>query len=526
MNRFPALNHLSELTPVTHGGAQQLAARGLNPDSLIDFSATVFPGELPGPVRRAIAQAPATSYPDPGCTALRAALARRHGITADEVLVGNGSVALIHAVARASLAPEHRALIVGPTFGEYRLAVALTGAVPVIVDLPGSNVVLNVVLDAIRAHRPRLVFVCNPNNPTGLRWTDDELETIANEAFLIVDEAYAGFLRPPPPIRPSDGRIVLRSMTKDRGLAGLRVGYAVAAPQVLRPVAMCLTPWGVNGVAQAAARVALSCDETYDEALRGLWAERERLRAALTARGFTVGGGEAPYFLVEVANASATQARLLEQGILVRDCTSFGLPRHIRISPRTPAQGDRLVAALAGEPLPEVADGRLILVLGGARSGKSTHAEQLAAQLGGDKVSYIATAQIFDDEMRDRIARHRQQRPSAWQTLEEPFDVAGALRQAEHPVVIVECATLLASNWLLRDDEAAAHAAVEALIEAISRRIVIVVSNEVGSGIVPATALGRRFRDLQGRINRRLMDAADRGFLLVAGQPLSVKGAS
>ncbi len=523
MTPFPALQHLQDLVAVPHGGAAQLVARGLDPDRLLDFSATTYPGPTPGPIRRAMSSGPLASYPDPACTRLRADLARRHGVPEDCVLVANGSVALIHGIARACLAPGKTALVVGPTFGEYRHAAELAGAS--VVEVAATQV--SQILAGIEVHRPTLVFLCNPNNPTGKLWSQEDVEAIAKQSFVLLDEAYAGFLQPELAPMWGRGRIVLRSMTKDRGLAGVRVGYAIAHPETLGPIALCLTPWAVSAVAQWAARAALQLDAVYDDALRALWMERRRLRDALAERGFTLCDGQAPFFLVEVGDATATKEHLLEHGVLVRDCTSFGLPTHIRVSPRTPDQGDRLVAALSGEPMPQATPcGRITLVLGGARSGKSTHAEALAAQRGGEQVSYIATAQIFDEEMADRIAKHRTQRDAAWETLEAPLQVASALREAKHNVVLLDCITLLASNWLLSEGEEAALQAVDALLDTArdTRRDLVVVSNEVGSGVVPNNTLARRFRDLQGLLNRRLMDAADLGVLLVAGQPITVKG--
>ena len=167
-----------------------------------------------------------------------------------------------------------------------------------------------------------------------------------------------------------------------------------------------------------------------------------------------------------------------------------------------------------------------MLVLGGARSGKSRTAERIASELGGSSVTYLATAEVRDTEMADRVARHRQDRPSAWQTLEEPLAVAESLGRAEHPTVLLDCLTLLATNHLLQADEDSAHAEVDRLVAAARARggTLIVVANQVGSGIVPDNALARRFRDLQGRLNQQLAEAADRVLLVVAGQTLTLKG--
>ncbi len=188
----------------------------------------------------------------------------------------------------------------------------------------------------------------------------------------------------------------------------------------------------------------------------------------------------------------------------------------------------------------------LILILGGARSGKSTFAERLAAN-SGRTVAFIATATADDDEMRERIAHHRASRPREWHTLEEPLDLAGALVQAYKlaDVVLLDCITLWLGNMLLQEsagqvesddkgkeatsslfDERALKE-IEALLAVIQsaepHKTLIVVTNEVGLGIVPAYALGRVYRDTLGYVNQLLAHAADRVYLMVAGMAVDIK---
>ncbi|WP_370882020.1 bifunctional adenosylcobinamide kinase/adenosylcobinamide-phosphate guanylyltransferase [Labrys wisconsinensis] len=163
----------------------------------------------------------------------------------------------------------------------------------------------------------------------------------------------------------------------------------------------------------------------------------------------------------------------------------------------------------------------MTLVLGGARSGKSAHAEGLVAAL-PPPWTYIATAQAFDAEMRERIAEHRRRRDARWATLEAPLDLAGALAAAQGPV-LVDCLTLWLTNLMLAEvDRDAAFAALEAALDAAPRPVVL-VSNEVGLGIVPDNALARAFRDEAGRLNQRLARRAERVLFLVAGLPMVVK---
>ena len=167
------------------------------------------------------------------------------------------------------------------------------------------------------------------------------------------------------------------------------------------------------------------------------------------------------------------------------------------------------------------------LVLGGARSGKSRYAVEQAAQSAG-RVAFLATARALDGDMATRIARHRAERPAAWTTLEEPQDIVAACRRAatSHDLIVVDCATVWVANLMERgDDDAAVLAAADDLAKLLRERVLsmLVVSNEVGEGVHPPTALGRRFRDLLGSVNQRLASAADRVTLMVAGLPLSLK---
>ncbi|WP_380786111.1 bifunctional adenosylcobinamide kinase/adenosylcobinamide-phosphate guanylyltransferase [Sphingomonas sp. R86521] len=167
---------------------------------------------------------------------------------------------------------------------------------------------------------------------------------------------------------------------------------------------------------------------------------------------------------------------------------------------------------------------RTWLVLGGARSGKSRHAQAIAEAGGGDHV-FIATAQAFDGEMRDRIARHRADRDARWRTIEAPLALAEAIRAAdgEGVVMLVDCLTLWVSNLLLGEHDI--DAATEMLVATVAaaRGRIVFVSNEVGYGIVPDNALARRFRDVAGILNQRVAAVVDRVDLVAAGLPLRLK---
>lgn len=166
----------------------------------------------------------------------------------------------------------------------------------------------------------------------------------------------------------------------------------------------------------------------------------------------------------------------------------------------------------------------LTLVLGGAASGKSLYSEKLVNAAAAPKV-YVATAQAFDAEMSQKIARHKVQRGDGWTTIEEPIEIASILVEQEtDSVVLLDCATLWLTNVLLADeDEVAMSEALCAALAACPARVVV-VSNEVGYGIVPENALSRRFREAQGRLNQKIAAQADSVVVVMAGLPLALKG--
>jgi adenosylcobinamide kinase / adenosylcobinamide-phosphate guanylyltransferase len=171
---------------------------------------------------------------------------------------------------------------------------------------------------------------------------------------------------------------------------------------------------------------------------------------------------------------------------------------------------------------------RVTLVLGGVRSGKSRFALEIASR--ATNVTFVATARSCDDEMRTKIERHRAERPPHWQTKEAPLAIAEAIDAGDdrNELVLVDCLTLFASNPMEAHGESrsAIASSVDAVCAALrnARRSIVLVSNEVGSGIVPAYAAGRQFRDLLGEINQQVAAIADQVAWMIAGLPLMIKG--
>lgn len=178
--------------------------------------------------------------------------------------------------------------------------------------------------------------------------------------------------------------------------------------------------------------------------------------------------------------------------------------------------------------------GKIILVTGGARSGKSTFAEKLALKIGKNRAAYIATAQIFDDEMESRVKIHRERRGNEWTTFESPFNADKIILQAAEnfDVILFDCVTIYLSNFLCNenlDDDEKIFADFEKLIKNLidaaknSNATIIFVSNEVGAGIVPENKLARKFRDLAGLANQKIAAESEKVFLTVAGLAVDIK---
>lgn len=334
------------LSEVTHGALNhtELAALGIDPASVLDFSASVNSFGPSPRVVEAITNSWIHCYPDRDATEFRKALASHLGVPMDCLIAGNGSSELLYLIGLAFLRPADQVLVVGPTYSEYSRVARLMGATVSFCqaspqsafDFPTCSVE-----DSIRALRPRALFVCHPNNPTGqlaptetiCQWAD-----VFPQTLFIIDEAYIEFAPHADSFTKSirDNIVVLRSMTKAYGLAGLRLGYAVSTPEVIDLFARVRPPWSVSAIAQNAGIAALQDAIYLQRSLASLAGEKTLLLERLTSLGVLTLPSETHFFLIRVSNATATRQQLLNSGILVRDCTSFGMPEFLRISPQTP----------------------------------------------------------------------------------------------------------------------------------------------------------------------------------------------
>jgi histidinol-phosphate/aromatic aminotransferase/cobyric acid decarboxylase-like protein len=341
-----------------HGGPSGDPAADAPAAAALDFSASVSAyGPAPA-VARAARRAPLDAYPDPTSRRVRERAAERWGRAPSEVVFGAGAAELIFAVALAYVRTGDAVLIATPTFGEYARAATLVGATvhEVRARQPRYAVHSEAVAAAVRRVRPRLAFLCAPNNPTGQALSNADVRLVADAcdsvgALLVLDQSYDTFADRPlgTPALPGHPAVLhLRSITKDHALAGLRAAFAVGPAPVAAAVERARVPWAASSVAQAAAEATFGHGaELYvRRAVAKLRAERLRVEAALTRIGLPHPPTSTHFLLVDVGDAARTTRLLGARGVKVRDCSSFHLPRHIRVSVRKPTETGVLIAAL------------------------------------------------------------------------------------------------------------------------------------------------------------------------------------
>jgi histidinol-phosphate aminotransferase len=297
-------------------------------------------------------------YPDGGAPALAAAVAGALGVATAQLLFGNGGDEIITLVARALLDPGDEVVVPDPAFEPYTTAALLSGAGVVRSPLRDYRVDLDDVLARVGA-RTKLVCLASPHNPTGTALPRADWERFLRrcppDVLVLLDEAYVDFVEEPGAAadglasladRPG-GLVLLRTFSKIAGLAGLRVGYAIADPAVIAMLERVREPFNVSRLGQAGAAAAVGDTAHREATRRTIWAERRALAAALAARGLPSPPSEANFLIVRLGRpAGPVVAALRARGVLVRDGTAVGLPAHLRVTVGTAAQNARLLAAL------------------------------------------------------------------------------------------------------------------------------------------------------------------------------------
>ena len=360
-----APSYIRSIAPYQPGKPISELARelGLPEAGIIKLASNENPIGVSPLAQRAIGRAVAdlARYPDGNGFELKQALSRRFGVDPAAIVLGNGSNDVLELAARAFLTADLEAIYARHAFAVYPLAVQATGARGIEVAARDFGHDLAAMRSAVTG-RTRVVFVANPNNPTGT-WIAPEplrafIASVPQNVLVVLDEAYNEYLEPSQHAESTAwivehrNLIVSRTFSKAYGLAALRVGYGIMDAKVSDMMNRVRQPFNVNALAQAAAVAALADTEYVDESRRLNAAGMRALTEGAHALGLTYVPSHANFLLIRVGNAAHVYQRLLEQGVIVRPVAGYGLPEFLRVTVGLPAENrrflDALAAALAG----------------------------------------------------------------------------------------------------------------------------------------------------------------------------------
>lgn len=352
--------------PCVHGAEVLGAAEqsGLSPEIISDFSSSVNPL---GPSKRALDAAKSafgqiSAYPDSNSNDLRRVIAEHFGVSKENVIVGNGSTELMYLFAEVFVGPGEKVVMPAPTFGEYEAAICRAGGAPLLVKLD-RDFGIDVGLFKQKLREAKVVFLCNPNNPTSILIPQEVLTDIvetalAQDTLVFLDEDFLEFVDDEKnlslvgAIDRYPNLFVLKSFTKIYGLTGLRVGYGVARKGLIDVLLRTKIPWNVNCIGQAAAISALKDREHLRVTLELIRKEKAWLGSEFASiGGFSFSFPDANYFFIDVRESGFTALELknemLKRGFLIRDCSSFkGLDEFfIRVAVKTHEENQRLIGA-------------------------------------------------------------------------------------------------------------------------------------------------------------------------------------
>jgi threonine-phosphate decarboxylase len=358
--RVTVRDDLKSLTPCEHGGGIVDISETM--PRVLDFSANFNPYLHPL-VKSAIEQATkaAYQYPEPTYKRFREAVGAHLGVSSDSIVPGNGSVELIRLCAQALLEKGDKVIIPAPTFSEYELACRLSGAEPLIVPLWTEQAFKRDLFSALADDNIRMVFLCNPNNPTGKRLARETVTEIAakcqaSQTFLLLDEVFIELSDPRQSVVRAnlDDVLVLRSLTKSFSIPGIRASYGVTSPSFAHILNSIRLPWNLNSIAEAVTVELLKDCESYLDVSRAKIAAQRRwlTRELAMVSGLEPLESDANFVMVNVVGTSLTSSefalRMKRHGFLIRDCHSFRLTEYdyVRIAVRTKTENVRLLDAI------------------------------------------------------------------------------------------------------------------------------------------------------------------------------------
>jgi histidinol-phosphate aminotransferase len=328
---------------------------GLKPEQIIKLASNENPL---GPSPKAVAAMQeallkAHYYPDGGGYHLRTAIAQHFQLTLENVMLGNGSNEIIEFLGHAFLQPGDNIIVADHAFVIYKLMAHLFGAKAIEVPDPELTADVDAMAGAVTS-RTKLIYLANPNNPTGTMVNDSAIEhlieQVSDEVIIVLDEAYYEFLPDPPPtlrhIHDRENVILLRTFSKIQGLAALRIGYGLAHPQLIRVLQKCRQPFNANAIGQIGAIAGLQDTEHQERTRRVAFEGRRFLEEGFRQRGLEYVPSSANFVLVKVGNGQEIFQKLLRRGTIVRATGEYKLPEWVRVSVGTMDQNRRFFADL------------------------------------------------------------------------------------------------------------------------------------------------------------------------------------
>ena len=351
-------NEILSLTPYIPGRHIKAVEAELGITDIIKMASNENPmGPSPKAVEAATeAVRESNTYPDSHCTYLREALAKHLQVGEQNLVFGNGAHEMIFMLTATFLKPGEEAVIPLPSFGEYVAAVRLAGGIVKPTALQDLTIDLESCLDAI-TENTKLVFICNPNNPTGTlieaEKINDFMERVPGHVLVIYDEAYGEYIDAPSYpngidwVKQGKNVIVLRTFSKVYSLAGLRVGYAVANDALADYMGRVRLVFNVNGIAQAAAVAALGDKEYFNMSIENNWQGKEYLYKTLSELGIGYIPTQANFLLIDIlGDSNQVFQELMKLGVIVRPGSLFGLTNYLRVTIGTQEQNIRFIQAL------------------------------------------------------------------------------------------------------------------------------------------------------------------------------------
>lgn len=354
-----APEHITAITPYPPGKPIEELEREYGISGSIKLASNENPLG-PSPMAVAAMQAEMCKlnrYPDGSGFYLRKKLAEKFTLPFDGILLGNGSNEIIELVIRAFLSRGDEVLMPSPSFLLYRLVVQWMGGKPVPIPLNNLDIDLPAMARAV-TERTKIIFLTNPNNPTGTIFRKDDFEVFRSglppETLIVLDEAYIEFNRNP--LTPSGfdyvntegpAVIVLKTFSKAYGLAGLRIGYGVMDPEIAAFLNRVRQPFNTGSLSQAAARAALDDEEFLGRTREVVWSGLDYLYREMEKMGLNYVRSQANFFLIEMpCEAKRVFEAMLRQGVIIRSMASYGMNRYIRINAGLPEENERFVRTL------------------------------------------------------------------------------------------------------------------------------------------------------------------------------------